>query len=30
VEEERWSKMRHTGRGIFDALCGRMGKVVEL
>jgi rhamnosyltransferase len=30
VEEERWSKMRHTGRGIYDALCGRMGKVVEL
>jgi len=30
VEEERWSKMRHTGQGIVDALCGRMGKVVEL
>jgi rhamnosyltransferase len=30
VEEERWSKMRNTARGIYDALCGRMGKVVEL
>ncbi len=30
VEEERWSKMRNTARGIYDAFCGRMGKVVEL
>jgi rhamnosyltransferase len=30
VEEERWSKMTNTARGIYDALCGRMGKVVEL
>jgi rhamnosyltransferase len=30
VEEERWSKMRNTARGICDALCGRMGKIVEL
>jgi rhamnosyltransferase len=30
VEEERWSKMRNTARGICDAFCGRMGKVVEL
>jgi rhamnosyltransferase len=30
VEEERWSKMTHTARGVYDALCGRMGKVVEL
>ena len=30
VEEQRWSKMRNTARGIHDAFCGRMGKVVEL
>lgn len=30
VEEERWSKMKNTARGIYDAFCGRMGKVVEL
>jgi rhamnosyltransferase len=30
VEEERWSKLTHTARGVYDALCGRMGKVVEL
>jgi rhamnosyltransferase len=30
VEEERWSKLRNTARGIHDAFCGRMGKVVEL
>lgn len=30
VEEERWSKMRNTARGVYDAFCGRMGKVIEL
>ncbi len=30
VEEEPWNKTRHTARGIYDALRGRMGKVVEL
>jgi rhamnosyltransferase len=30
VEEQRWSKTWNTARGIADALCGRMGKVVEL
>ena len=30
VEDERWSKIRLTGRGIYDAFCGRMGKVIEL
>jgi rhamnosyltransferase len=30
VEEEPWNKTRHTARGIYDAFCGRMGKVVEL
>jgi rhamnosyltransferase len=30
VEEERWKKLVNTARGIYDALSGRMGKVVEL
>jgi rhamnosyltransferase len=30
VEDERWNKLTHTARGVYDALCGRMGKVVEL
>jgi rhamnosyltransferase len=30
VEDERWSKFRNTARGIYDACCGRMGKVIEL
>jgi rhamnosyltransferase len=30
VEEERWGKLRNTARGIHDAFCGRMGKVIEL
>ncbi len=30
VERQRWSKLRQTGRGIYDALSGRTGKVVEL
>jgi rhamnosyltransferase len=30
VEEEPWNKTRNTARGIYDAFCGRMGKVVEL
>jgi rhamnosyltransferase len=30
VEEKRWSKTVNTVRGVYDALCGRMGKVVEL
>jgi rhamnosyltransferase len=30
VEEGRWGKMGNTARGIYDAFCGRMGKVVEL
>jgi rhamnosyltransferase len=30
VEDQRWSKLTVTVRGIFDALRGRMGKVVEL
>jgi rhamnosyltransferase len=30
LEEGRWGKTRNTVRGIYDALGGRMGKVVEL
>jgi rhamnosyltransferase len=30
VEKERWSKLRNTARGVHDACCGRLGKVVEL
>jgi rhamnosyltransferase len=30
VEEHRWSKIKHTGQGLWDALLGRMGMVVEL
>jgi rhamnosyltransferase len=29
-EEDRWSKLKNTARGIHDALHGRMGRVVEL
>jgi hypothetical protein len=30
VEEDPWNKLVNTARGIYDALSGRMGKVVEL
>lgn len=30
VEKERWSKLRNTARGVHDAFCGRLGKVIEL
>jgi rhamnosyltransferase len=30
VEQDTWSKMRNTARGIYDAFSGRLGKVVEL
>jgi rhamnosyltransferase len=30
VEDKRWRKLLNTVRGIFDAVCGRMWKVVDL
>ncbi len=30
IEKQRWQKLKNTARGVYDAACGRMGKVVEL
>jgi rhamnosyltransferase len=30
VEKEPWTKLAYNARGVYDALSGRMGKVVEL
>jgi len=30
VEKDSWSKLAYTARGVYDALSGRMGRVVEL